>query len=124
MIDSSIAPLIGLSLDVLVLASVFLLPRERSKEELGLPVLYEERCSGRMGRFGFLAGGNVASFRISLYDTFLVIAFIGPTKVPYTEVESVDYRRQWVSNLGDHFKTGQRWSGENRPTERLGTTVI
>jgi hypothetical protein len=26
--------------------------------------------------------------------------------------------------LGDHFKTGQRWSGENRPTERLGTSVI
>ena len=26
--------------------------------------------------------------------------------------------------LGEHFKTGQRWSGENRPTERLGTSVI
>jgi len=96
MVDSSIV-LKALGLIALALLLVFLLPRERSKEEVGLPVLYEERCSRRTGRFGFFAGTNLSSIRISLYDTFLVIRLLFPTKILYTKVRSVEYRRQWVS---------------------------
>lgn len=90
--------LIGVGLIGIVFISFFVLPQRRSKEETGAALLYEERCSGRKKlAFGFFAGGNILNWRISFYENFLVIASVGQTKIPYGEIESVEYARQLIS---------------------------
>ena len=98
MIDSSLVTLIGLGVIGIVFVFLFIAPNRRAKEESGLPLLYEEKCSGRKNLgWGFFAGGNVPNWRISFYENFFVIASVGTTKISYNEIESVEYKRQIIS---------------------------
>ncbi len=47
--------------------------------------------------FGFSAGGNMPFCRVSFYPDFMVVGFIGPTLIPYSEIESAEYRRRFLS---------------------------
>lgn len=98
MIDPALLVLLVVVLVAIAFLSLFLFPRRRSKVEATATLLYEERCSGRKKvGYGFFAGGNIPNWRISLYEDFFVIASIGSTRIPYSEVQSVEYARQVIS---------------------------
>jgi len=121
MIDLPVISLIGVGAVGLLFALALLLPRRHSNEELGIRAVYEERCGGQTkGPFGFSSGGNIPCLRISLYDTSLVIGFIGPTKVPYNDIESAEHQRRWVSKRINITTHGSRIEFEllpNNPQE-------
>ena len=76
------------------------LPKRKAPEEAGKQPLYEERCSfyWRWLKGGVIAGGNIPVARVSLYDTFLVVALVHPTKVPYSDISSISLEKSWISN--------------------------
>jgi hypothetical protein len=98
MIDTSLTILIILAVGVIAFIVLFLVPQRRTKNELGLVPLYEERCTGRKTfGYGFTFGGNIPSWRISLYDNFVVISFPRATSIPYGDIASVEYKQQFLS---------------------------
>lgn len=98
MIDPSLVTLIGIGVIGFVFVLLFLAPYRRAKEESGLGLIYEEKCSGRKKvGLGFSAGGNFPNWRISFYEKFVVVASAIPTTIHYKEVESVKYKQQFFS---------------------------
>ena len=63
--------------------------RRRAPIELGLVPVHEQMCSGRVG---WLMGANYPAIRLSLYDTFLVVGFLGPIVVPYQDIVRAEIR--------------------------------
>ena len=61
----------------------------RANVERSLQPFWQEQCSGRLG----LIGISYPAIRVALYDQFMVVGFIGPTVVPYTEIQSVAAKR-------------------------------
>jgi hypothetical protein len=83
-VDSS---LIALTICVLIGAALLipmLLARRRAPEEQGLVPAFETYCSGR--------GTNIPMFRLSIYDGFLVVAFLKPTVILFGQVASAGVR--------------------------------
>lgn len=98
LLDSPLLALIVIAFGAIIFISFFFLPRRKSHEETGITPLYEERCSIRKSvGFGMFAGGNLPLGRVSLYDNFMVIAFLWPTLIPYSEIERVEYKRHLLS---------------------------
>jgi hypothetical protein len=97
-LDSPLLALILLGFGAIVFISFFFLPRLKSNQEAGITPLYEERCSIRKSLgFGLWAGGNLPLCRLSLYSNFMVIAFLWPTLIPYSEIDRVEYKRHLFS---------------------------
>ena len=78
---------------------VLLLPMftctRRASAERELKPLWQEKCSGKLGAIGI----NLPGIRIALYEHFIVIGFIGPTVIPYKNIERVAVKRS-ASFLG------------------------
>ena len=67
-----------------VLFTPMLLARRRAPQERGLVPAFETYCSGR--------GTNLPMYRLSIYDSFLVVAFLSPTVIPFAQVARTDVR--------------------------------
>ncbi len=65
----------------------------RADEEQGLMPLYEGRCQTR------LALGSMWYRRVSVYETFLVVATYRPKVIPYNTVRAVTLRRGLFSKF-------------------------
>lgn len=61
----------------------------RAKIEHNQRPLWEEKCSGRMGAIGV----GIPAIRVSLYRNFMVVAFLGTTVIPYSDIQSVSVKR-------------------------------
>ena len=99
--DTSVLTLVGLAgIGAFLLTAIFVLPKRKAPEEKGKQPLYEERCSlyWKWFKGGMVAGGNIPIARISLYDSFFIVALIHPTKIPYSDISSVSLRKGWMSN--------------------------
>lgn len=84
----------------ITLAIFMVLPSRRSKYEYGLTALYEERCQGRSTSIlGLSFSGSAISWRITLYDDFMVIKSIGSTRIDYAEIKSVSLQKDELSKL-------------------------
>lgn len=73
-----------LALVLLVFLASPLTCGRRAAAESGLKPLWQERCGGKIGALAIAVPG----IRIAVYDRFLVISFIGPTVIPYKQVET------------------------------------
>lgn len=69
--------------------------RSRAPIERGLAPVYEQMCSGRVGRF---AGANYPAIRLSIYESFLVIAFLGTVVIPFKDIARAEIRRALFSS--------------------------
>jgi len=97
-LDSPLLALIIIAFGAAIFTSFFFLPRLRSREEIGVTPLYEERCTIRKSiGFGVFAGGNMPLWRVSFYDRFMVIAFVLRSLIPYEEIERVECKRHFLS---------------------------
>ncbi|MEO5561267.1 MAG: hypothetical protein ABIO49_15095 [Dokdonella sp.] len=69
-----------------VLLTPMLLARRRADQERGHAPAFEAFC---VGSFGF-GGTNFPMFRLSIYDSFRVIALLSPTVIPFAQVARVE----------------------------------
>jgi hypothetical protein len=66
-----------------VLLAPMLLARRRAAQEHGLTPVFETFCGARFGSFG---GTNIPMYRILIYKSFVVIAFVTPRVIPFAEI--------------------------------------
>lgn len=98
LLDSPLLALIVIAFGAVIFTSFFFLPRLRSREEIGVAPIYEERCTVRKSLgLGFFGGGNIPLWRVSFYDRFMVIAFVLRSSIPYKEIERVECKRHFLS---------------------------
>lgn len=98
-VDSPLLALSILSLGALIFLLLFVLPRRKSSDEVGIRPLHEERCNIRKSLgFGFFAGGNLPVWRLSLYQDFIIIAFLWPILIRYADIDRVEYKRHLLSS--------------------------
>jgi hypothetical protein len=83
----------------LLLLTPMALSRHRAPEELGLKPIFETFCSGRFGKSSFIgAVTNVPMYRFSVYETFMVIAFLKPCVIPLVEIERTKLKSNFLSS--------------------------
>lgn len=83
----------------LLLFTPMVLNRRKAPEEAGLKPIFETFCSGRVGKSSFIgAGTNIPMFRFSVYERFVVIAFLKPRVIPITQIESTKLKSSFLSN--------------------------
>ena len=80
--DPGLLSILFCALIAAVVLTPRLLARLRAEQERGRTPVFEAFCSGRRG----LIGANIPMFRLSIYDGFLVIAFLSPTVIPFAQV--------------------------------------
>lgn len=98
--DSSILSLACIVfVGVFLLLAMFALPWRKLPEEKETKPLYWEKCSAnwQLAKGALIAGGNIPFARISFYEDFFVVAMLFITKVYYSEVVSVSYKKGWFS---------------------------
>lgn len=98
--DSSILALICVVVvGGFLLLAMFALPWRKLPEEKETKPLYFEKCSAKwqLAKGALIAGGNIPIARISFYEDFFVVAMLFVTKVYYSEVVSVTYKKGWFS---------------------------
>jgi len=94
-----IALMLIVGIGVFLLTTVLVLPRRKASYEKALKPIYEERCSiNWVTKSGLLAGGNLPAARVSYYSDFFVVAFMGITKIKYTEIKSTSYKKSLLSS--------------------------
>ncbi|HEY6873035.1 MAG TPA: hypothetical protein VI298_09960 [Geobacteraceae bacterium] len=99
--DSSILSLVFVAVvGGFLLLTMFALPWRRLPEEKETKPLYWEKCSAKwqFAKGALIAGGNIPIARVSFYGDFLVIAMLCVTKIYYTEIESVTFKKGWFSS--------------------------
>lgn len=91
-----------IALTVLVVLGLAIWTAQRRADyEHGLQPIYEERCSVQRQLSIFC--------RVSLYDTFMVVAFLGKARIFYSDIEEVLCKRMLFSK-GIYIKTrGGHW---------------
>jgi hypothetical protein len=83
----------------LLLLTPMVLSRRKAPEEVGLKPVFETFCSGRFGKSSFIvAGTNVPMFRFSVYEKFVVIAFLKPRVIPFAQIERTKLKSSFLSN--------------------------
>lgn len=70
---------------------LFFPPLRRSPVEAGLTPAYEERCTGR-NYLGLGLFGTFLTWRVSFYDSFIVVGSILRKVIPYSSVKAVEYK--------------------------------
>ena len=87
--DPGLAVIVSCALVGVVLLTPMLLARRRAAQEHGLTPVFEAFCSGS---FGWFVGTNIPMFRLSIYESFLVITFITPAIIPFTQLARAEVR--------------------------------
>jgi hypothetical protein len=89
-IDPALVTLVGVVIVALIFIVAAVAPRRRAGVELGAVPLYQERCSVTVSMIaGMRFGGNLPVWRVSLYDSFLVVSLFRQWVIPYNEISSV-----------------------------------
>jgi len=115
--DSGLFILAILALIAAGLCGISCAARRRAPIERGLVPVYEQMCSGRVGLF---MGANYPAIRLSLYDAFLVVGFIGPVVVPYEDIVRAEIQRVlFSSRLVIKSRSGATFSLSVRDPQRV-----
>jgi hypothetical protein len=116
-VDSGLLVVATLSLIAAGLFGISYAARRRAAIENGLVPVYEQMCSGRVGRF---MGANYPAIRLSLYDTFLVVGFFSPMVVPYKDIVRGEMQRDFLSQrLVIESKSGAKFRLSVKEPERV-----
>jgi hypothetical protein len=115
--DSGLLIVAILALIAIGLVGISFAARRRAPIENGLAPVYEQMCSGRVG--GFM-GANYPAIRLSLYDAFLVVGFLGPVVIPYKDIVRAEIQRVlFSSRLVIKSKSGSTFSLSVRDPQRV-----
>lgn len=83
------AVLFCVAIGALLLGLLFV-GRRRAVEEQGLTPRYEATCSAFADWVG---GTNIPSVRLSIYDSFVVVAWLSPRVIPLKDIEEARVSR-------------------------------
>lgn len=90
MMDPGLAGILVVGAVGTIFLLLLIFPQRKLAEEKGLTPLHQERCAGssKLG-FGFRVGATIPTWRISLYDGFMVLVIGKPVMVRYGNIERV-----------------------------------
>jgi hypothetical protein len=98
MIDPALATLIGVGSIAVFFMVAAVAPTRKARVEVGSAPLYQERCSLTVSSIaGMRFGGNLPLWRVSLYESFLVVSLFRQRVIRYDEISSVSEARGVVS---------------------------
>lgn len=79
------------------LLGLLLIPLYRDDKESGQRVLYEARGMIIEWIFPFISDGNLPFWRVSLYEPFIVIAFVHHLHIDYAEIVRAELKSSFKS---------------------------
>jgi hypothetical protein len=81
-----------------LIVTMFVLPKRKTKEENGLTPIYETTCSGTYGIFPFYFGTYLTGIRLSIYGHFLVVAIVTPIVIPFSQLARIEVKKSFIGH--------------------------